>query len=179
MSDTSKKAGYLRGLLEGAGIDESAPQGKLIAGIIDLLGNLSERADIADEMIGDLNDYVESIDDDLSSLEDADSRDSFSFDENGVNFDDEDDFEEDMDFEEDPFENRGERIRLLSAGENSRKKIFPRGGLCPECSGFFLIVAGNPDRSTYKCPHCGKAITPVPPTPENTPTATPIVGSAD
>ena len=73
MNDTGKKVGYLKGLLEGMQSDADSPNGKLLAGIVELLGDLSDRADAVDELLDDLNDYVESIDDDLSAMEGEDS----------------------------------------------------------------------------------------------------------
>ena len=93
MNDTDKKIGYLKGLLEGLPADDGSVSGKLIAGIVDLLGDLVERTDVMDELINDLNDYVESIDDDLSALEDADGA--------GSDFSYPADDEEDEDFDED------------------------------------------------------------------------------
>ena len=66
MENLGKKVGFLKGLLEGMDFEDNAVNGKLMAGIVDLLGDLSDRVEAIDELLDDLNDYVESIDGDLS-----------------------------------------------------------------------------------------------------------------
>ena len=69
MENLGKKVGFLKGLMEGASYDADSPKGKLLAGIVELLGDLSDRVEAMDELLDDLNDYVESIDEDLTELE--------------------------------------------------------------------------------------------------------------
>lgn len=161
MHDTGKKVGYLKGLLEGAAIDENTPQGKLIAGIVDVLNDLSDRADVIDELIDDLNDYVESIDDDLSALEDSDG-------DPDLNFDDEDD----EDYDED-FDGAEDQLHLLRSESAQQEEESLLGSLCPECGKFFFVRMGDAQDARYVCPHCGKTVPSVPLTPENTPVVEP------
>ena len=79
MNNTGKKVGYLKGLLEGLSAEDNSPSAKLLRGVVDLLGDLSDRLDGVDELLDDLNDYVESIDDDLSALEDEADGDGLNF----------------------------------------------------------------------------------------------------
>ena len=65
MENLGKKVGFLKGLMEGMNMEADGANGKLMAGIVDLLGELSDRVEVIDELLDDLNDYVESIDDDL------------------------------------------------------------------------------------------------------------------
>ena len=167
MNDTGKKVGYLKGLLEGLPADESSVNGKLIAGIVDLLGDLVERADVMDELINDLNDYVESIDDDLSALEDADG--------SGSDFSYPGDYEdEDEDFD-DGFDSAEDQLHLLNT-DNSDDDMEESlaGALCPECRRMFFISYYDPDDALYLCPHCSKKIHPIPLSPENAPVAHPV-----
>ena len=69
MENLGKKVGFLKGLMEGMSFDTDSANGKLMAGIVDLLGDLSDRVEAIDELLEDLNDYVESIDEDLTELE--------------------------------------------------------------------------------------------------------------
>ena len=95
MENLGKKVGFLKGLMEGMSFDTDSANGKLMAGIVDLLGDLSDRVEAIDELLQDLNDYVESIDEDLTELEGArdDDMDGLFDGE-----DDDDDFDDDMMF---------------------------------------------------------------------------------
>ena len=168
MNDTGKKVGYLKGLLEGLPADEGSVNGKLIAGIVDLLGDLVERTDVMDELINDLNDYVESIDDDLSALEDADGAETdFSF--------SSDDGDGDEDFDDD-FDGAEDQLHLLHTENSSDDDMEGSlaGALCPECQRMFFISYYDPSDALYLCPHCSKKIRPVPLSPENAPIAHPV-----
>ena len=164
MNDTGKKVGYLNGLLEGMNAQEDSVSAKLFRGIVDLLGDLSDRADAFDELLDDLNDYVESIDDDLSALEEGEPAEGrFPFAD-----DDDDDFDDDLVGTED-------QLHLLhtdSADPDVEEAL--AGSLCSECSRMFFIGLDDPEDAQYVCPHCGKTVRAVPLTPENAPIAKPI-----
>ena len=168
MENLSKKVGYLKGLLEGMDLDNGSTNGKLMAGIVDLLGELSDRVEVMDELLDDLNDYVESIDDDLAELE-------------GEHRDDDDDFnildDEDEDFD-DAFGDGEDKLHLLRPREETpSEEDGPdalAGKLCPKCHRMFFTSLDDADGELYDCPHCGERITPVPLTPENAPIAKPV-----
>ena len=111
MENLGKKVGYLKGLMEGASCDTDSPNGKLMAGIVELLGDLSDRVEAIDDLLEDLNDYVESIDEDLTELEgerDGDMDECFD-DDDGIDFDDEDD---------DMFDGGEDKLHLLRPAED-------------------------------------------------------------
>ena len=174
MENLSKKVGYLKGLLEGSDIDQATINGKLLAGIVDMLGDLSDRVETIDEVLDDLNDYVESIDDDLADLEGDRRDDDFSF------LDDDDD---DEDFD-DAFGDGEDRLHLLrpedepvpevEAVDTAREPEPLAGKLCPKCSRMFFAALEDPEDAEYICPHCGERVSAVPLTPENAPMARPI-----
>ena len=94
----SEKAAYLKGLMDGLNLDMEKPEGKMIAAIVDLLGDLSKKVtDIEDTTIA-ISDELDEIEEDLDAIED------FIMDEEDEDFEDEDDFEdwdeEDEDLEE-------------------------------------------------------------------------------
>ena len=69
--EISEKVAYLKGLAEGLKLDEETKEGKLIAGIIDVLDAMAEEfADMEDEMI-DLEDGLDAVSDDLSDVEET------------------------------------------------------------------------------------------------------------
>lgn len=163
MNNTGKKVGYLKGLLESLPQDDSV-SGKLLRGVVDLLGDLSDRADVVDEVLDDLNSYVESIDDDLSALEENGGH-TFTF------HDDED--EDDIDFDDD-FDDAEDRLHVLRPETPAAPASDALAGvLCPECRRMFFVSLDDPEGSVYACPHCAETVTPEPLTPENAPIAKP------
>ena len=70
MESIRKKAGYLEGLITAMKLDENDPDANFKRGVVSLLSEMAERIEAADAMLGELNDYVESIDDDLTGLHD-------------------------------------------------------------------------------------------------------------
>ena len=89
----SEKSAYLKGLMDGLNLDTEAAEGKMIAAIVDLLGDLSKKVtDIEDTTIA-ISDELDEIEEDLDAIED------FIMDEDDDDFDDYD--EDDYDFDED------------------------------------------------------------------------------
>ena len=168
MENLGKKVGFLKGLMEGMSFETDSANGKLMAGIVGLLGDLSDRVEAIDELLEDLNDYVESIDEDLTELEGA--RDD---DDDGL-FDDEDD---DDDFDDMLFNSSEDKLHLLrpaqsEAPESEEDSL--AGNLCPECHAMFVTSLNDPEGSEYVCPNCKKQIKPVPLNPENAVIAKPV-----
>lgn len=169
MHDTGKKVGYLKGLLENADFGNPSTAAKLFSGVVDLLGDLSDRIDVVDEILDDLNDYVESIDDDLSVLEGSEPAASpFSYSDED---EEDDDFEDDFDHED--------QLHLLRTEPRSEAAIQPLvPSICPECGRAFLVHLSSPSDARYACPHCSAVVPAVPLSPENAPIVNPV-GDAD
>ncbi len=95
----SGKAAYLKGLMDGLELDTEKAEGKMIAAIVELLGDVTKRvADIEETTIA-ISDELDEIEEDLDAIED------YILDEEDEDWDeDEDDFEdwddEDEDYEE-------------------------------------------------------------------------------
>lgn len=92
MSNLSDRVSYLKGLAEGMEIDADGKTGKLLLAAIDVLGEMAEAiAHLAAEH-EELDEYVESIDDDLAEIEEA------LFDDDDLDpYDDDDDADDDDD----------------------------------------------------------------------------------
>lgn len=167
MENLGKKVGFLKGLMEGMAYETDSGNGKLMAGIVDLLGELADRVEAIDDLLEDLNDYVESIDDDLSDLEgdrDFDMDDLLN--------------EESEDYDDDDLFPVGEdKLHLVPpapAPEPEPEEDLLAGNLCPECNALFVASLKDPEGSEYICPHCGKRVHPIPLRPENAPLAKPV-----
>jgi len=92
MSSLSDRVAYLRGLAEGMEITaEESKMGKLILAIIEALGETADAIQHLKDEHEELDEYVESIDDDLAEIEEA-----LFDDDDGEDDDDEDDDDDDM-----------------------------------------------------------------------------------
>ena len=163
MNDLSKKVGYLKGLMEGMDFSDDPSAGKLFNAMADLLSELSDRMLSMEELMDDLNDYVESIDDDLAELEGGRNEGNMHF----MDDDDEDEYLSDLQDSEDHLHLLGGKAEEMEHTETLA------GAICPECGKMFFVGTDDPEDATYVCPHCTKRITPAPLTPENAPIARP------
>ena len=92
----SEKSAYLKGLMDGLSLNTETDEGKMIAAIVDLLGDMAKRiADIEETTIA-ISDELDEIEEDLDAIED------FILDEDEDYEDDEDEWddEEDEDYDE-------------------------------------------------------------------------------
>ncbi|GAV22381.1 CD1247 N-terminal domain-containing protein [Carboxydothermus pertinax] len=82
MDDIIGRVSYLQGLAEGINLKEKGKEGEIIAELIDLLADLTEEVRILRTDQERLEEYVETVDDDLYELEDAvydDEDDEFTY----------------------------------------------------------------------------------------------------
>jgi 2-phospho-L-lactate guanylyltransferase (CobY/MobA/RfbA family) len=71
MGDLRAKVAYLEGLAEGLGLDQENREGRLLAGLIDVVADLADAIEEVSEAQVDLADYVQDVEDDLNdALED-------------------------------------------------------------------------------------------------------------
>mgnify|MGYP000531403442 CR=1 FL=1 len=96
-----EKAAYLRGLIEGLGIDETTKEGKVIKAMSELLGELAEAVDGIDEDVTRAYDQINDLSEELEDLE----ADLYEDDE-----DDEEPEEEEEDTEEDDNDDDEHRV---------------------------------------------------------------------
>ena len=68
MKNIQQKVAYLEGLIKGMELKD-AKVGSVLTEIVDILGDIAEHLDILHKEHQDLEDYVESMDSDLSDLE--------------------------------------------------------------------------------------------------------------
>ena len=101
----SEKSAYLKGLMDGLKLDTETNEGKMIAAIVDLLGDMSKRVvDIEDTTIA-ISDELDEIEEDLDAIEDFimdedDDDDEWDDEEDYYDPDDDEDDEDDDDEEE-------------------------------------------------------------------------------
>ena len=96
----SEKSAYLKGLMDGLSLNTEANEGKMIAAIVDLLGDLTKKVtDIEDTTIA-ISDELDEIEEDLDAIEDfiMDVEEDEEWDEEDEEWDDECDCDEGFDF---------------------------------------------------------------------------------
>ena len=138
----SEKSAYLKGLMDGLKLDTEAAEGKMIAAIVDLLGDLSKKVtDIEDTTIA-ISDELDEIEEDLDAIED------FIMDEDDEDYDDDDD---DYDFSEDDDEEYEEGFDF--GDEDST--IYEVECACGEIIDFDEETL---EKGSMVCPNCGETL---------------------
>ena len=90
-----EKAAYLKGLMDGLNLDTEKAEGKMIAGIVELLGDLTKRLHDVEETTIAISDELDEIEEDLDAIEDY----ILDEDDDDFDFDDDDDEYEDEGFD--------------------------------------------------------------------------------
>ena len=96
----NEKSAYLKGLMDGLKLNTESDEGKMIAAIVDLLGDLSKKVtDIEDTTIA-ISDELDEIEEDLDAIEDyiMDEEDDYDYDDDMEYWDEDEDYEEGFDF---------------------------------------------------------------------------------
>ena len=92
----SEKAAYLKGLMEGMKLSTETDEGKMIAAIVELLGDVTKTLGDVQETTIAISDELDEIEDDLDAIEDF----IMSMDEDEYEDDDFEDDDEDFDYED-------------------------------------------------------------------------------
>ena len=97
----NEKAAYLKGLMEGLQLDTEKAEGKMIAAIVDLLGDVTKKLTNVEDTTIAISDELDEIEEDLDAIED------FIMDEDEDDYED-DDYEDDFDdYDVEDFEEEG------------------------------------------------------------------------
>ena len=99
---SSEKSAYLKGLMDGLNLNTETNEGKMIAAIVDLLGDVTRRLTDVEETTIAISDELDEIEEDLDAIEDFIlDEDDYDDDEDWDDEEDEDDWDdEDEDYEE-------------------------------------------------------------------------------
>ena len=136
----SEKSAYLKGLMDGLKLDTEKEEGKMIAAIVDLLGDMSKRITDIEETTIAISDELDEIEEDLDAIED------FIMDEED-DYEDEDDFE-DWDEEDEDYEEG------FDFGDEE-SIIYEVECACGEIINFDEEIL---ERGSMKCPNCGELL---------------------
>ena len=131
----TEKVAYLKGLVEGLGIDETTSQGKVTKAVVDILNDMALSIADLDECATELYEEVEALDEDLGNLED--------------------DFYEE--FEEDEYDDEEEDEDDDCDCDCCCDEIYEVE--CPNCHEEICIDGEILDMGSIDCPNCGEHLT--------------------
>ena len=135
-----EKVAYIKGLCEGLALDETKPEAKVLAKIIDVLEDMANDIEDVAALAEDAYTFCEELDEDLGYVE-ADI----------YGDEDECDCDCDCDCDDDEFEvecpSCGELL-LIEADDD------PSAIVCPECNATFDCTCDCCDEDDCDCCHC-------------------------
>ena len=133
----SEKSAYLKGLMDGLSLNKESDEGKMIAAIVDLLGDMAKRMTDIEETTIAISDELDEIEEDLDAIED------FILDD-----EDEDDYEDEWDDEDEDFEEG------FDFGDEETT-IYEVECACGEIIDFDEEVL---EQGSMICPNCGETL---------------------
>ena len=148
----SEKSAYLKGLMEGLKLSTESDEGKMIAAMVDLLGDMAKKiTDIEDTTIA-ISDELDEIEEDLDAIED------FIMDEDEDDddfYDDYEDDEDDEDWEDDDGEyDDGEYEEGFDFGDED-STIYEVECACGNVIDFDEETL---EKGSIVCPNCGETL---------------------
>ena len=164
--ELKEKAAYLKGLVEGLGIDESTKEGKVIKAMSELLCEMAQTVDSIDEditqaydQINDLSEELEDLEADLYEDDDADEEEDA---ESADDTEDEDDEDDNADVASEPYY----EVACPACGETvyvSEDDLDAGEAICPSCKVAFEVALADdeeeqddgPVQYEVTCPNCG------------------------
>ena len=138
----SEKSAYLKGLMDGLNLNTESDEGKMIAAIVDLLGDMSKRITDIEETTIAISDELDEIEEDLDAIED------FIMDE------DEDDFDDFEDYEDDEWDEDEDYEEGFDFGDED-STIYEVECGCGEIINFDEEVL---EQGSMVCPNCGETL---------------------
>ena len=95
----SEKSAYLKGLMDGLNLDTEKAEGKLIAALVELMGDVTKKLTDVENTTIAISDELDEIEEDLDAIED------YILDEEDEDYEDEDDYDDYDD--EDEYDDEG------------------------------------------------------------------------
>jgi ribosomal protein S27AE len=142
MESLIQKVAYLKGLAEGLGVSAKTNEGRIIVGIMDVLDQIVDSLSELEASHADLNEYVESIDQDVRDIEET------VF---GNDDDDDDDDDDDEDYDEDDDEDDDD--------EYDDDDVDYIEVECPNChETVYFDEEVFDDDEDVACPNCNKSV---------------------
>ena len=137
----SEKSAYLKGLMDGLSLNTESDEGKMIAAIVDLLGDMGKRITDIEETTIAISDELDEIEEDLDAIED-------------YILDEEEDYEEDDEDEWDEDEEDEDFEEGFDFGDEETT-IYEVECACGEIIDFDEEVL---EQGSMICPNCGETL---------------------
>ena len=132
----SEKSAYLKGLMEGMQLSTETDEGKMIAALVDTIGQIASS-------ISDLEENAIAVSDELDEIEETlDAMEDFLLDE--FDEDDEDDEEEEDEEDDDEFDFDDDEVIYEVE--------------CPACGEIINIDEDMLEAGSIACPNCGEEL---------------------
>ena len=146
----SEKSAYLKGLMDGLKLDTASDEGKMIAAIVDLLGDLTRKVSDIEETTIAISDELDEIEEDLDAIEDYILDEDEDEDDWDDDDDDDDDWDEDDDEDDEDDEDEDEDFDL--GDEETIYEV--------ECSCGNIIDFDEEtlEKGSIVCPKCGETL---------------------
>ena len=163
-----EKAAYLKGLIDGLGIDESTKEGKVIKAMSELLSEMAETVDSIDEDVTHAYDQINDLSEELEDLEaDLYEEDDAEDEEEEGDSDDETEADDNADVAGEPYY----EVACPACGKTvyvSEDDLDAGEAICPSCNVAFEVALADEDddeapeepddgpaRYEVTCPACG------------------------
>ena len=138
----SEKSAYLKGLMDGLNLNTESDEGKMIAAIVDLLGDVTKKLTAVEETTIAISDELDEIEEDLDAIED------FIMDEDDDEYDDDED-DYDFDDEDEDYDDEG-----FDFGDED-STIYEVECACGEIIDFDEETL---EKGSMTCPNCGETL---------------------
>ena len=135
----SEKAAYLKGLMDGLNLDTEKAEGKMIAAMVELFGDMAKRMKDIEETTIAISDELDEIEEDLDAIED-------------FIMDEEEDEDEDWGFDEEEDEEWDDEEDYDFGDEDST--IYEVE--CPVCGEVINFDEDTLEDGSIPCPNCGE-----------------------
>ena len=136
----SEKSAYLKGLMDGMKLNTESDEGKMIAAIVDLLGDVTKKLTAVEDTTIAISDELDEIEEDLDAIEDY------------ILEDEEDEEDDDFDWEEDEDEEYDEEGFDFGDEDST---IYEVECACGEIINFDEETL---EQGSMVCPNCGETL---------------------
>ena len=134
----SEKAAYLKGLMDGLNLDTEKAEGKMIASMVDLIGDMAKRLSDIEETTIAISDELDEIEEDLDAIED------YILDEEDEDEDDWHSYLDDEEFDDEGFDFGDEETTIYEA----------------KCACGYIVDFDEDtlEKGSIVCPECGELL---------------------
>ena len=155
----SEKSAYLKGLMEGLKLSTESDEGKMIAAMVDLLGDMARKiTDIEDTTIA-ISDELDEIEEDLDAIEDFIMDEDEDDDDEDWDFDDEDEDDDDFyDDDEDDDEDWDDDDEEFEEGFDFGDEDSTIYEVECACGNIIDFDEETLEKGSIVCPNCGETL---------------------